>query len=149
MPVELRFELILESADGLPRPNARLWLDLSSDWELSDGEEIPLSSVDRASWIGVHRLDDRDSAEGLFFVLRFVAPRKTRWAFTAKAGDVLSYRTAEGLTTLEKKETLTGTLRRIADAPGGGSAAAGGDDPNPPEGLDEQAPPGRPAPGDA
>jgi len=111
MAYELRFELILETADGLPRPNARLWLDHSSDYDLDDGEEVRLTSIDRIEWIGVVKLEAIEDADGLFFLLRFVAPEGTGWSLTARIGERLLYSTAEGLIISESRETLTGYLQ--------------------------------------
>lgn len=107
----LRFELLLTVGDGLPLPNARLWLDLSDDWALDEDEEVRMTSADRSQWIGIHTPDAAVNVDGLFFLLRFVAPPGTTWSFRATRGDDVLYTTQPGLKTGKKKETLTGFLR--------------------------------------
>lgn len=120
----LTFKLELKPTDGLPLPNARLWLDLSEDFDLQDGEEITLSTLDRHTWTGQRSLPEGRSPKGLFFMLRFVAPTGSQWTFEVTQGSTHCYKTKSLQTTKANRETLTGLLKE--GVPGSGRSLSGG-----------------------
>lgn len=111
MPYTLRFELNLELSDGLPLPKARLWLDTSQDMALDDGEEIPMTSVDLANWIGTRAFESQETLQDCFFVLRFVAPAGTKWRIKAICDEKVFYEVKNPQKTLRNRETVTGFLK--------------------------------------
>ncbi len=119
----LIFKLELKPTDGLPLPNARLWLDLSEDFGLQDGEEITLSTLDRHTWTGQRALPEGRSPKGLFFLLRFVAPKGSQWTFEVTQGSTHCYQTKSLQTTKGNREALTGLLK--GGSPSGGRTLGG------------------------
>ena len=92
---------------GVPGNAARMWLDTSRDDVIQAGEEVTLGTVDGKLWLAQRDLPD--DTKGMQFLVKFIAPSKTTWSFTAKSSADTLYEVADQKMDATK-ESLAGRL---------------------------------------
>jgi hypothetical protein len=103
-------QFVLELDRVGPQGNAaRMWLDTSRDDVLQPGEEVALATIDGKLWLGNKQVDG--ATTGMPFLVKFIAPVGTGWAFKAtRDGDEILYQTKDR-TTLVASEFLAARLK--------------------------------------